>query len=247
MFTVSCASVQHGGITFSSHDGYDFHNVPKHGFAEVDQDQKVCYDDSAVKGGYWVQLREPNRGESESEYKAYIEAEEIRAGLCAEVATWCSTNLNTLCSPTDDQCIRDKGSMGIRNTCRIKVTDSWDKPHLKPITTMVGQERWIVCGTAQDEYTGPIAKTTSTNKAWDKSQKSWEQFCLKNRSKDECDAIVTEYESRTYFISPSSNRWAVQITNQSKPTVTRDGDRIFGTIEIDLTPVCKSGLIEPRH
>lgn len=247
MITVSCASVQHGGITFSSHDGYDFHNVPKHGFAEVDKDQKVCDGDNTVKGGYWVELREPTTGETESEYQTYLKAEEIRVGLCAEAVTWCATNLNTLCSSTDDQCLNDKPSMGIRNTCRIKVIDSWDKPHLKPITTMVGQERWIVCGTAQDDYASSLAKVTSTIKAWNKSDESWKQFCLKNRSKDDCEVLVTENESKTYFINPNADRWAVQITNRAKPTVRREGDRIFGSIEIDLTPACKSGLIEPRH
>lgn len=241
LILAGCASIKYDGMTFSSHKGSLQYEVPDHGFADIDSNKKVCGDQNKVKAGYFVELRPPRKGETESDYQQYEKAESIRADLCAEAALWCSTELNILCSPSDDDCLRDK-PMGTTNTCRIKVIDSRNKPHLHSIIDMNG---WINCGGTGDAYTSAVAKAGTTTGAWDKNLEKWQQHCLKHRPQDECDSILKDTETQTYFIRPDANRWAIQIPSKTSPRTERDGNRIFSTTEVDTSPSCH--LLEKRH
>lgn len=241
LILAGCASIKYDGMTFSSHKGSVQYEVPYHGFADIDSNQKVCGEQNTFKAGYFVELRQPRKGETESEYQQYEKAESVRAELCADAALWCSTELNILCSPNDNECLKDK-PMGIINTCRIKVVDARNKPHLHSIIDMNG---WVNCGGASDAYTSTVAKTGTTTGAWNKDLDRWQQHCLKHRRQDECDSILKDTETQTYFIRPDANRWAIQISNKTSPRTERDHNKVFSTIEVDASPSCY--LLEKRH
>lgn len=237
-----CASkVKYDDMTFSPITGSVEKRIAYHGFAEIDSNQPVCGGSNIVKAGYFVELRPPRKGETESEYQVYERAESIRAGLCADAALWCSTQLDILCSPDDDDCLKEK-PMGKINTCRVKVVDPINKPHLHPIIDMDG---WIPCGSGRDYYTSAVAIAGTTSGAWIKDLERWQQYCLKNRSPDECDAIVKDAETKSYLIRPDASRWAVQIPSKSSPRIEKVGNRIFSTAEVDISPSCQ--FLEKRH
>lgn len=243
----SCSSMQtHGGHQFTTHEGRvdGLNNLPDHGFMQVEPNEQICDGRNQLSAGYAVKIRKPNSGEAQSEYTQYVEAEKVRASICSKVALWCSTHTPYFCKPDDDACLKDRPRTN-RNTCAVKVLDARNKPHLNPITISLNQETWIECARTSDDYESPLAYASVSKKAWLKDQPKWVQFCQQYRSKEECELIVQNFETPTWFIWPDASRWAIDTLVKDTPTVMTDGDVIYSTVEVDITPACK--LMEERH
>lgn len=243
----ACSSFQHKGHSFTDHKGQvdGLRNIPNHGFMKPEHDDKICDGTSSLTAGYVVHLREPKKGETESDYYNYIEAEKVRASVCANVAIWCDTRSQYFCRPDDDKCLAEHPN-SIRNTCRMKTSDvTADRKVLSPITQQIGDESWIQCGGDQDQYRSPLALTVGKDKAWVKDHGKWMKFCEQHKIKRECDQILQHRESQTWFIWPDASRWATTILMKDEPTVERVDDKWVGTAEVNLELACR--LMEKRH
>lgn len=243
----ACSSFQHNGHTFTDHKGQidGLRNIPHHGFKKTNGDDQICNGNRQLTAGYVVHLREPKVSEAESEYKSYVEAEEVRASVCAKVALWCDTHSQYFCRPDDDKCLREHPN-STRNTCRMKTSDvSLDRKALGPITQQIGEESWIQCGGDFDEYASPLALAVVKDKAWIKDHGKWMKFCEQHKSKQDCNQLLQHRETQTWFAWPDASRWAVTMLLKDEPTVERVDDKWVATVEVGLEPAC--GLMEKRH
>jgi len=243
----ACSSTQKfGDFRFTTHDDRvdGLNNIPKHGFIDNDNIDRFCDGSNRLTGGYLTHLRSPKTGESQEDYDKYVGAEKIRTSICAKASIWCATRSHYFCKPNDDDCL-NKHPGAYRNTCKVKVLEPQEKPELSPISQQIGNDTWIQCGGDDDRYESTLAHIATTTKAWTKDQAKWIQLCQSHRPKEECDLILKEYFSGTWFSSPDHSRWATEILVKDKPKVERDGNRWIGTVEIDFTPAC--GLLQTRH
>lgn len=243
----ACTSMQtYNGHRFTNHEGRvdALYNTPDHGFMQVEKNDQICDGNNRLTAGYVVHIRKPNSGETKSEYDHYIDAEKVRASVCSKAALWCSTQTHYFCKPDDSACLKDH-SGATRNTCKVKVLDGRNKPHLRPITIGENGGSWIYCGSSGDDYESSLTHTVMSNRAWVKDQAKWVRFCEQHRPKEECDLILQYYESPTWFVWADASRWATEILIKEKPTVERDGDRWIATVEVDLGPACP--LLESRY
>lgn len=242
---VGCASTQKiDGHTFSKHEAFENANLPVHGFLKTDRQQNICGHEPIIKGGYYVVPRKPRSGETESEYRRYLNAEEARVRLCAKASLWCSTELNIFCRADDEKCKEERGPGAARSICKIKPNDNSDGL-LSPVLDRNIEDRWIICGTKADEFTSPLSWMTTTNKAFLKDRKSWVKFCEQHRPTEECNAILNSKETSSYFVEPDAGRWIIDTLVADKPTVNFDDEIIYSTLEIDASPSCE--MMEERH
>ena len=246
-FVTSCSSMQTlGRHQFTTHEGLvdGRSNIPDHGFMQVEPNEHICDGNNRLSAGYAVKIRKPNSGETQSEYTQYVEAEKVRVSLCSKVALWCSTHTPYFCKPNDEACLKERPRTN-RNTCAVKVLDARNKPHLWPITISLNQETWIECARTSDDYESSLAYASVSNKAWVKDQPKWVQFCEQLRPKEECELIIQNFETPTWFVWPDASRWAVDILHKDKVEVVREGDYWVGSTQVDLTPACM--LFENRY
>ncbi len=248
-----------GCATTVSIDGRTFSRDPmrrkgsespsERGFLAIDKEQDVCMKGSSTKihAGYFVTPRPPRRGETETEYQTYLEAEKYRVRSCAKVGLWCATQASLFCRLDDEKCLSAPG--GRRNTCHEVVENAVAKPQLHPVTETLEKSAVILCAGPGYEYTSPLHWQSHTRFAWSRDRAKWDAFCRRHRSESECKDLLQNLATGTvsYMAAPFDlPRWAVEILgSRGEIEVHKYEDAYWAEVEVDVEEACS--MLDGRY
>ena len=203
------------------------------GFLKSESAGPICAGSSnTVRAGYFVKPRPPEKGETESAYRRYLEHERKRVHACAVAGLYCTTTAILL---PQDSFARGHGN------CRVNF-ESVHKPRRAYESSEAGG---LLCAHGRPEYVSPLHSQTYTSHGWVTNFERWRQFCEQHQTADKCAEILKPARTDDLPFQNPYPEWAVRTLQSSEPEVYEEGGTMWSTVETDLTPACP--LVEKRN
>ena len=263
LLVVGCASTRSiDGRTFhvnqKEDDGKrDFGQVraqSERGFLSTEKNIPLCDGANKVRGGYFVKVTPPKKGQSNEDYKDYVSAERFRVQQCAKLALSCATTANMKCRQDDEDCLEQNKSHR-QSTCRYFPTDE-DRikfPGIKWISESSGaagvSNDILLCADRDAMFVSPLYWKFHKDMAWVTDAKKWEDLCRRYKSQEACENEILKAEgAAAQFLHQTQmpfEKWLVTILAADQPRVQESDGMLWSEVIIDVGPACD--LMEVRH